>query len=157
LMVPKNAQVSDLLDALQKKANISDEVMPKVRAYETHIHKVHKVLPLDHPVVSLYDYTQIFVAPFPDDESTKKIMVFHYDKEPSKPHSVPFQFSLKEGEMFSETKQRLSDFTKIKGKQLDKIKFTLVNRSSYSKPELVEDGKQFTLRINVPCSLLTPA
>jgi ubiquitin carboxyl-terminal hydrolase 7 len=154
-MVPKNAQVSDLLEALQKKANIGDEVMPKLRAYETHMHKVHKVLPRDHSVLSLYEYTQILVAPFPDDQSTKTIMVFHYDKESSKPHGVPFQFSLKEGEPFSETKQRLSDFTKIKGKQLDKIKFTLVNRSSYSKPELVDDGKHFGSGTTPPCIVLT--
>jgi ubiquitin carboxyl-terminal hydrolase 7 len=148
LMVPKNAQVSDLLEALQKKANISDEVMSKIRAYETHMHKFHKVLSPDHSILSLYDYTQIFVAPFPEEESLKKILVFHYDKEPSKPHGVPFQFSLKEGEPFSETKQRLSDFTKIKGKQLDKIKFTLVTKTPYSKIDLVEDGKQ-----NCPKSL----
>jgi ubiquitin carboxyl-terminal hydrolase 7 len=141
-MVPKNAQVSDLLEALQKKANISDELMPKVRAYEAHMHKLQKILPLDYSVLSLYDYTHIFIAPFLDDESTKKITVFHYDKEPSKPHGVPFQFSLKEDEPFSETKQRLSDFTKIKGKQLDKIKFSLVSKSQYQKPILIEDGKQ---------------
>jgi len=96
LMVPKNAQVADLLVALQKKANISDEVMPKIRAYEAHVNKFHKILPPDHSVMSLYDYTSIFVAPFPEDESSKKISVFHFDKEPSKAHGVPFQFELKE-------------------------------------------------------------
>ena len=95
-MVPKNAQVADLLVALQKKANISDEVMPKIRAYEVHVNKFHKILPPDHSVMSLYDYTSIFVAPFPEDESSKKISVFHFDKEPSKAHGVPFQFALKE-------------------------------------------------------------
>lgn len=95
-MVPKNAQVADLLVALQKKANISDEVMPKIRAYEAHVNKFHKILPPDHSVMSLYDYTSIFVAPFPEDESSKKISVFHFDKEPSKAHGVPFQFALKE-------------------------------------------------------------
>ncbi|KAH7353142.1 hypothetical protein BKA66DRAFT_277895 [Pyrenochaeta sp. MPI-SDFR-AT-0127] len=139
LMVPKNAQVSDLLEALQRKANISDETMEKVRAYETHMHKFHKPLPPDYQVLSLYDYTQVYVAPFPEDESPKKILVFHFDKEPSKAHGIPFQFSLKEGEPFSETKQRLSDFTKIKGKQLDKIKFALVGRPQYSKPEYIDD------------------
>jgi ubiquitin carboxyl-terminal hydrolase 7 len=44
-----------------------------------------------------------------------------------------------QGEPFSETKQRLSDFTKIKGKQFDKIKFALV--APNSKPEYIEDGK----------------
>lgn len=96
MMVPKNAQVADLLVALQKKANISDEVMPKIRAYEAHVNKFHKILPPDHSVMSLYDYTSIFVAPFPEDESSKKISVFHFDKEPSKAHGVPFQFALKE-------------------------------------------------------------
>ena len=45
-----------------------------------------------------------------------------------------------QGEPFSETKQRLSDFTKIKGKQLDKIKFVLVSKPQYTRPESVEDG-----------------
>ena len=95
-MIPKNAQLSDVLQALQKKANISDEVMSKVRAYEVHMHKFQKALPLDFPVMSLYDYTQVFVAPLPEDESTRKITVFHFDREPSKAHGIPFQFSLKE-------------------------------------------------------------
>lgn len=31
--------------------------------------------------------------------------------------------------------------TKIKGKQLDKIKFAIVSRSQYQKPEYIDDGK----------------
>jgi ubiquitin carboxyl-terminal hydrolase 7 len=46
-----------------------------------------------------------------------------------------------QGEPFSETKQRLSEFAKIKGKQLDKIKFSLVTKGQLSKPEPIEDGK----------------
>ncbi|KAF1848153.1 cysteine proteinase [Cucurbitaria berberidis CBS 394.84] len=139
LMIPKNAQVSDLLEALQKKANISDETMQKVRAYETNVNKFTKNLTPDHLIATLYDYHQVYVAPFPEDESPKKITVFHFEKEPTKPHGIPFQFSLKEGEPFSETKQRISDFTKIKGKQLDKIKFALVSRPHSSKPEYLDD------------------
>lgn len=141
LMVPKNAQVSDLLEALQKKANISDEVMQKARAYEVHMHKFHKALPSDYQIVSLYDYTQVYVAPFTEDESSKRIWAFHYDKEPSKPHGIPFQLALKEGEVFSDTKQRISDLTKIKGKQLDKIKFALVPKAQYARPEYIEDDE----------------
>jgi hypothetical protein len=47
-----------------------------------------------------------------------------------------------QGEPFSETKQRLSDFTKIKGKQLDKIKFALINPGQNAKPEYIEDGEK---------------
>jgi ubiquitin carboxyl-terminal hydrolase 7 len=154
LMIPKNAQVSDLLEALQKKANISDETMQKVRVYESHIHKFHKLLPAEYQIIGLYDYTQLYAAPFLED-SPRKILAFHFDREISKTHGIPFQFPLKEasksaysyhslhyiiqGEPFSETKQRLSDFTKIKGKQLDKIKFSLVAPNSKAEP--IEDGK----------------
>lgn len=35
----------------------------------------------------------------------------------------------------------MSDFTKIKGKQFDKIKFFLVSKPQYSRPEPIEDGR----------------
>ena len=96
LMIPKNAQVSDMLEALQKKANISDETMSKVRVYEANMHKFHKSLPPEYQVMSLYEYTQLYAAPFPDVDSPKKITAFHFDREPSKAHGVPFVFALKE-------------------------------------------------------------
>jgi len=95
-MIPKQSQVSDVLEVLQKKANISDEIIQTVRLYEVHMHRFHKVLPLDHQIVSMYDYTQLYAAPFPESDSSKRIWAFHYDKEPSKPHGTPFQFALKE-------------------------------------------------------------
>lgn len=49
--------------------------------------------------------------------------------------------SMGQGELFSDTKQRLSDLTKIKGKQLDKIKFALVSRPQYARAEELEDSK----------------
>lgn len=137
LMVPKAAQVSDLLQALQKKANISDDTISKVRVYETYAHKFHKPLPPEYQILNLYDYSQIYAVAIPEVEGGRRILAFHFDREQTKTHGVPFPFFLKEGELFSETKQRLSDFTKIKGKQLDKIKFVLCAPSS--KPEPIED------------------
>ncbi|KAL5464951.1 hypothetical protein PMIN06_000904 [Paraphaeosphaeria minitans] len=139
LMIPRNASISDVLEALQKKANISDEIMEKVHVFEAHNNKFYKSLAADFQVMGIGEYLQLYAAAFPDDESSKKITAFHYDKDVSKVHGIPFQFSLKEGEPFSDTKQRLSDFTKIKGKQFDKIKLTLVSRASYSRPEPIDD------------------
>lgn len=42
--------------------------------------------------------------------------------------------------MFKDTKERLSKRTGIKGKQFEKIKFAIVARASYSKPEYLTDG-----------------
>jgi ubiquitin carboxyl-terminal hydrolase 7 len=152
-MIPRNASITDVLEALQTKANISDEVMQKVRVYEAHNNKFYKSLAPDFQVMGIGEYLQLYAAAFPDDESTKKITVFHYDKDVSKVHGIPFQFSLKEGEVFSDTKQRLSEFTKIKGKLFDKMKLTLVSRASYSRPEPIEDGELvWSTRI---CAFLT--
>ena len=38
---------------------------------------------------------------------------FHFEKEPSKSHGVPFVFLVKEGEVFADTKERLSKRTGI--------------------------------------------
>lgn len=142
LMIPRTAHVAEVLEALQKKANISDDMMKNVRLYEVHGSKFFKYLPMDYQVMSINEFFLLYAAAFPeDDTSTRKISVFHFDKEPAKVHGVPFQFPLKEGEIFKDTKQRLSDFTKIKGKQFDKIKFAIVSKPHYSRPEPVEDDE----------------
>ncbi|KAF2685136.1 ubiquitin carboxyl-terminal hydrolase 21 [Lentithecium fluviatile CBS 122367] len=141
LMIPRTAQIADLVEALQKKANISDEVAEKVRVYEAHNSKFYKALNSDFQIMGIGEYLHLYAAAFPEDESPRKISVFHFDKEPAKVHGIPFQFPLKEGEPFSETKKRLSEFTKIKGKQFDKIKFALVSKPQYSRPEYLDDDE----------------
>lgn len=44
-------------------------------------------------------------------------------------------------EKFSETKKRLEARTGLKGKNFEKIKFALVVRSQYAKPQYLGDGK----------------
>ncbi|KAF2703011.1 cysteine proteinase [Pleomassaria siparia CBS 279.74] len=141
LMIPRTALVSEILEALQKKANLSDEVMQNVQVYEAHNNKFYKTLAPDFGVMGIQDYLQLYAAVFPEEDSPRKIPVFHFDKEPSKVHGVPFVFPLKEGEAFSETKQRLSDYTKIKGKQFDKIKFALLSKPHFSRPEYIGDAE----------------
>ena len=48
---------------------------------------------------------------------------------------------MQQGESFGDTKQRLSELMKIKGKQLDKIKWSLLARATYSKAEILDDGE----------------
>lgn len=52
-----------------------------------------------------------------------------------------------QGEVFRETKERLSKRTGIKGKQFEKIKFAVVARTLYSSsPRYLEDGKYFSIQ-----------
>ena len=139
LMIPKSAQVADLLDELQRKTNISDEIMNKVQIWEVSMHRFSKQLVPELQITALTEYSQIYAMPVPEIDAPRRVSVYHFDKDPTKAHGIPFQFALKEGELFNETKQRFSDLTKIKGKQLDKIKFAKLSRAQYSKPTYIED------------------
>lgn len=61
-----------------------------------------------------------------------------------------------QGEIFKETKERLSKRTGIKGKPFEKIKFAVVGRNTtFATPKYLEDGKLLNPRNNYPFSLLT--
>lgn len=49
-----------------------------------------------------------------------------------------------QNEPFSETKKRLEQRTGFKGKMFEKIKFAVVRRSHYSKPQYLNDGMSTT-------------
>ena len=96
----KNGTVGDLVPLLQKKANLSDDVVQNIRFYEAHNHKVHKELGEEYPVINITDFVTLFAESIPDeelspDEDDRYIYAFHFEKEPTKPHGVPFKFLVK--------------------------------------------------------------
>lgn len=96
LWIPRSGTIADVLEALRSKANISGEVIKRVRMYEVHSGKFYKELPPDYQILSIGDYFKLYAAVFPEEDSEKKIPVFHFDREPAKIHGVPFLFPLKE-------------------------------------------------------------
>lgn len=93
---------------------------------------------------SITEFTVLYVERIPEEELNatehdRFIYCFHFDKEPSKPHGIPFKFIVKPGEVFKDTKERISKRTGIKGKLLQQIKFAIVPRGTYAKPRYVED------------------
>jgi ubiquitin carboxyl-terminal hydrolase 7 len=56
------------------------------------------------------------------------------------------------GELFSKTKERLSERLKVKGKTFEKIKFAVVPRSGYGKPEYLSHGKLLFIPILNTCA-----
>lgn len=152
VLVTKNGTIADVLAGLQKKANLSDEEVENIRVYEVHSGKVYKVLPKEYSVASLHEFFTLYAERIPDEEKDAPddahfINAFHYDKEPNKTHNVPFELLLKDGEPFKETKERISKRTGIKGKNFEKIKFALVTRSAFSRPQYLEDGKSIHFRM----------
>lgn len=101
VLVPKNGVVSDIYEPLQKKAKISDEVAQNLRFYEAHSCRVYKELSRDNPVSAFSEFVTIYAEQIPQDEleadenTDKAVYAFHFDKDASKAHGVPFKFVVK--------------------------------------------------------------
>ncbi|KAL8985664.1 MAG: hypothetical protein Q9205_000678 [Flavoplaca limonia] len=144
VLAPKNGIVEDLVPPLQLKFNLSDEAAGKLRFYEVHGYKITKYLNTNSLLANISDYSTLFAELIPEeedhaDDNDRAIDAFHFDKETSKPHGVPFRFVVKPGELFKDTKERLSKRTGIKGKQFEKLRFAVVQRSLYSRPTYLND------------------
>lgn len=174
ILVPKQGTFKDVLSGLGKKLSLPDEALEQVRFYEVHSGKIYKILLLNQSVLALNEFMTIYAERIPEEERavSKELSevdaadersnderlscAFHFEKEPSKHHSVPFLFLVKEGEVFRDTKERLSKRTGIKGKFWEKVRFAVVKGGqSYSRPVWIEDGKCYgmqTERLELICT-----
>lgn len=146
MLVPKTGTIEDVIQALVKKAQIADEREGgRIRVYETSANRFYREPRREHPVMNLNEYTQIFAERITEEEAAAAeenfISVFHFQNDANRVHGVPFKFLLIEGEKFADTKKRLEKRTGIKGKSFEKIKFAIVRRGSYPKPQYLNDGK----------------
>ncbi|CAK1366028.1 unnamed protein product [Cercospora beticola] len=147
LLLHKQANFSDVSGALQQRASLPDEIVDQIRFYEVHSNKVYKVLPPSHGVIALNEFMSVYAERIPEEESQadpdngdRLMYCFHFEKEPSKAHGVPFIFLMKAGEIFKETKERISKRTGLKGKNLEKVKFAVIKGGQvYSRPVWIAD------------------
>ena len=175
-MAPKSGTVADVAALLEKKIHLPDGSRDRVRIYEVHSNKIHRALSHKAAVANINEYVSLFAELIPDeesetfDESTNFIDVFHFNREPTRAHGVPFKFLLisvgcnrpcaaigevqnpskkrtcslfptLQGESFDRTKERLEKRTGFRGKQFEKIKFAVVARNTaFAKPMYLNDG-----------------
>ncbi|KAI9369494.1 hypothetical protein BJX61DRAFT_545515 [Aspergillus egyptiacus] len=144
VLVPRDGTISDLLSGLQKKANLDDETIRNTRVYEAHGHKIYRDLEPDSKFNGITDYVTLYAERVPEEElnleeGERTVNAFSFDKETNRPHGVPFKFVMKPGEVFKQTKERLSKRTGLKGKRIEKVKFAIVPRGLYSSPRYLED------------------
>lgn len=147
ILVPKQGTIGDLIPTLQKRASLPDEIIEQIRFFEAHSGKVYKMLTESYAVASINEFMTIYAERTPEEElhadresADRAILCFNFEKEPSKYHGVPFIFLMKDGELFKDTKERLSKRTGIKGKQFDKIKFAVIRGGNgYSRPAYLDD------------------
>jgi ubiquitin carboxyl-terminal hydrolase 7 len=146
LLIHKQSQFTEVLANLAKRLSLPDEILDQIRFYEAHGNKIYKLLPPSHNILALNELMTIYGERIPAEEAEmdkekgdRLVYCFHFEKDPTRSHGVPFVFMVKEGEAFKETKERISKRTGIKGKQFEKIRFAVV-KGNYSRPVWVEDG-----------------
>ncbi|KAI9807087.1 MAG: hypothetical protein M1825_005804 [Sarcosagium campestre] len=144
IFVPKSGTMADVIPALRKKINLDETAAEHIRIYEVHSNKIYKELTESFNVAGVNEYVTLYAEQVPQDEldseeADRAIYAFHFSKEPSKSHGVPFKFVVKPGEIFKETRARLEKRTGLKGKQFEKIKFAVVQRMAFSKPIYLND------------------
>ena len=65
---------------------------------------------------------------------------YHFQKDPTRPHGVPFRFVVRHNEPFAETKKRLQVRIGASDKELSRMKFVLYQPQMYAKPNALNDG-----------------
>ena len=149
VLVPKNGIISDLVAGIARKLNLDEPTTRLIRIFEVHAGKIHKELMEDFNVAGVNEFTHICAEKIPEEElnaaeDDRVIYCYHFDKEPSKPHGIPFKFVLKPGEKAVDMKERISKRTGIKGKLLQNIKFAIVPKGVYAKARYLDDADVVT-------------
>ena len=99
---------------MKKKASLDAETIEDTRVYSVHGGKIQKELGNEYPVTSILDYTTLFAERLPKEEieiaeEDQAIYAFHFDKEPTKTHGVPFKFHLKPASRLLQTVLAVAD------------------------------------------------
>ncbi|PWY79654.1 ubiquitin C-terminal hydrolase [Aspergillus heteromorphus CBS 117.55] len=144
VLVPRDGTIADVIAGLQKKANLDDDTIRETRVYEAHNGKIYKEFQEDSKISGINDFVLLFAERVPEEETNmqegeRTLNAFNFDRDASRPYGVPFKIVMKPGEIFKQTKERLSKRTGIKGKQFEKIKFAVVSRTMYTNPRYLED------------------
>ncbi|KAM0792135.1 hypothetical protein ACM66B_004835 [Microbotryomycetes sp. NB124-2] len=144
-LLPKHTTVQDVVnDWLRKEVKLSPEGSGQIRIFEILRGCVQRVLSGTDLVRDLPDAVELFAEEVPVDElqaedNQRIVPVFHYNKEPTRTHGVPFRFVLLPGEKFADTKRRLQSRTGTSDKDLAKMRFSMIQNSQYSKPSPLKD------------------
>ncbi|KAJ7582794.1 hypothetical protein C8J56DRAFT_955745 [Mycena floridula] len=144
-LLPKTSSVHELAENLAKNVTLTSTGTGKIRIFEiSKDGKTQKEFTGSEMIGNIPDPVELFAEEIPReeveaDESDKVISVFHFSKELSRTHGVPFKFVVKRGEKFFDTKRRLQARIGVTDKDLTKYRFALIQVSTFKQPSYIED------------------
>ncbi|KAI0780819.1 cysteine proteinase [Trametes elegans] len=144
-LLPKTNSVHDLAVELSKLVKLTPGGTGKIRVFEVSKDgKTQKEFTGSEMIGNIPDPVELYAEEIPReeleaDEADKVISVFHFSKEVSRTHGVPFRFVVKPGEKFSETKKRLQARIGVSDKDFAKYRFALIQVATFKQPSYIED------------------
>jgi len=144
-LLPKTSMVHDLADNIAKQVKLTSSGTGKIRVFEVSKDgKTQKEFTGSEMIGNIPDPVELYAEEIPieeleADDADKVISVFHFSKEVSRTHGVPFRFVVKPGEKFSETKKRLQARIGVPDKDFAKYRFALIQVATFKQPSYIED------------------
>lgn len=160
VLVSKTATIGDVIEVLKEKANIPENVLPRVKIWTAHNSRMSRMLMLNSPVASIVDTVKVYASVMTDEEyelvhlepsdDKKLVYVVHFQKDSSRTHGIPFSFVLKKGEKLVDTKHRLQKAMGVYDKMFEQIRLAVLITDGYSTPQYIadksdEDGQEVEL------------
>ncbi|KAI4527549.1 cysteine proteinase [Schizophyllum commune Loenen D] len=144
-LLPKTSAVHELAEHLAKQVTLTPTGTGKIRIFEiSKDYKTQREFTGSEMIGNIPDPVELYAEEIPRDEleaseDDKVIGVFHFSKDLSRTHGVPFRFVVKRGEKFADTKKRLQARIGVPDKEFAKYRFALIQASTFKQPSYIED------------------
>jgi len=147
-LLPRTSNVIDLCTELAKCVKLTPNGTNKIRVFQiSKDGKRQEEYTGNEMIGNIHDNTELFAEEVPQEEldalsvpeRDKIIMVYHFYREPSRAHGVPFRFVIKPGEKFADTKKRLVTRLQVHEKDWSKFRFALIQEATFKQPTHISD------------------
>ncbi|KAG8902957.1 hypothetical protein FRB99_003895 [Tulasnella sp. 403] len=143
-LLPKTNTIHDLQDHVLKQVTLSQGTTGKIRLFEITKDGRHQSGFNGTEMLGNIPEGEIYAEEIPREEyecrgEDKLINCFHYSREPSRTHGVPFRFVAKPNEKFSDTKKRIQERIGVTDKEIAKYRFALIQSAGFKQPTYLED------------------
>ncbi|KXS19866.1 cysteine proteinase [Gonapodya prolifera JEL478] len=144
LLVPKLATVEQVLETLRPKLKLDAEHGAGIlRLFATSSGRMHIHPPTDD-TTRIPETSQLYVEEVPVEEvnhpDSRPVPVFHFAKDPSRYHGVPFRIVLEPGDRWSTVKRKIQERLAVADKEWTKYRLCVVPQYS-TRPTVLEDDE----------------
>ncbi|XP_055345992.1 ubiquitin carboxyl-terminal hydrolase 7-like isoform X2 [Paramacrobiotus metropolitanus] len=157
VLVNKRGTVADILEQMKKVVELSPDGSGQLRLIEVMNSRITNVFQKTQPLenISSISGNKIFrVEEVPveqvqvkNEEGENLIPVAHFQKESHQNFGIPFFIKVKQGEEFSEVKERIRKLLDVPEKEFEKYKFCVIHMG---KAHHLEDSTKVNTRELIP-------